>query len=59
MKKNEKKDEKKLSMVDRKKVLYIYTVKIHIIIIIIIILYILSILRLFNSILNYSINCYF
>ena len=59
MEKMKKRDEKKLSMVDRKKVLYIYTVKIHIIIIIIIILYILSRFNLFNSILNYSINCYF
>lgn len=53
-----KKDEKKLSMVDRKSPLYIYTVKINIIIIIIIILYIVSRFKLFNSILNLSIIYY-
>ena len=39
-------------------ILYIYTVFIYIIIIIIIILYYISILILFNSILNYSMNYY-
>ena len=58
MEKNEKKMKKNCQWWIEKKVLYIYTVKIHIIIIIIIILYILSILIIFYSQLNYSINYY-
>ena len=53
-----KKEKKNCQWWIEKKVLYIYTVKIHIIIIIII-LYILSILIIFYLSLNYSINCYF